>query len=69
MKNLVASIVVTIILAINSIFAISLAVVDYEVALRNAIFQTMWLLLSLGWLLWSINRYCKLRQNAKVDAD
>ena len=66
MKNLIASIIVTIGLIINSYVAISIAVATYEASggtsPANAILQSIWVIPSLWWMVWSINRFRKLHR-------
>ena len=67
MKNLVASIIVTIALSINAVVIIILAVaaamapgIDDAAPARvvkTAVFQCIWLSVSLYWLVWSIQRF------------
>ena len=69
-KNLIAAIIVNIILGLNAIVIIAIvATADLQAtegrAVFTAIFQCMWLLISVPWLAWSIGRFRQNRRQAE----
>ena len=69
-KNLIAAIIVNIILGLNAIVIIGIAATaDLQATegrpVVTAIFQCMWLLISVPWLVWSIGRFRQHRRQTE----